>query len=366
MPFPISDPTTLTRRLETLVETEIRKVRPDVNPAELARAVRSPRGMFGIIIRTFVLGLYEVHLHLKWWGQQYFPDTAEAEYLVRHASIWGIARRPATFAIGKAGVVGVPDTVVPAGRLLQGTGVTYEVTEAETIAIDGTASLTVRATSAGTIGNAAAGLQLSLLETIPGLTEQLATIDDAGVTGGAEIERDPSLLSRLLERIREPAHGGASFDYPRWVQNQFAASHVKTLPNWVGRGSVGVAIAMGTKANPRAPTETELEAIGTYLDEVRPVTAECAVIPAVIVPRNITLVLDPSTFAVQEAVKTAARTFFAAEAEIGGRLRFSRLSEAVSSAAGEYAHRFISPTADIVSAATELSVPGTITFEADE
>lgn len=366
MPFPISSPEALTRRLESLIETEVRKVRPDVSPAALARAVRSPRGFFAIIIRAFVMGLFEVHLHLRWWGQQYFPDTAEAEYLVRHADIWGINRRPATFAIGKVDVLGAPGALVPAGAVLQGSGVTYEVTAPEVLGDNGGATLSVRATASGTIGNAAAGLPLSFAAPVDGLTSQTATTDEAGITGGAPIETDPSLLGRLLERIREPAHGGAAFDYPRWVQGQFAASHVATLPNWVGRGSVGVVVAMGTKANPRAPTEAELEAIAAYLDEVRPVTAERVVLPAVIVPRNMTLVLDPNTVAVQEAVKTAWRTFFAAEAAIGGRLKFSRLSEAISSAAGEYAHRLISPTADIVSAATELSVPGVVVWEADE
>ncbi|QIB34739.1 baseplate J/gp47 family protein [Ancylobacter pratisalsi] len=366
MAFPISDPRTLTRRLETLVEAGIREVRPDVDPGALARAVRSPRGMYAIIIRAFVLGLYEVHLHLRWWGQQYFPDTAEAEFLVRHADIWGITRRPATFAIGRAEVTGTPGTLVPAGELLQGSGVTYEVTEAAVVDGEGSAMLSVRAATSGTIGNAAAGIGLSFIAPIAGLTEQVATIDDAGVTGGAEVETDPSLLARLLQRIRQPAHGGADFDYPVWVQNAFAASQVMTIPNMIGRGSVGVVVAMGTRANPRAPTETEIAAIGAYLDTVRPVTAERAVVPAIIVPRNMTLQLTPSTYAVQEAVKSAWRTFFAAEAEIGGTLKFSRLSEAVSSAAGEYAHRFIAPTADIVSAATELSAPGVVTWEPEE
>lgn len=364
MPFPISDPRTLTRRLEALMESEIRAVRPDVAPAAIARAVRSPRGMLAIIIRTFVLGLYEVHLHLRWWGQQYFPDTAELEFLLRHAAIWGVVRRPATKAIGKAEVEGAPGTIIPAGRLLQGAGVTYEILSAETIGDNGGAALDVRATVAGPIGNAAAETPLSFVEDIPGLTAQVATVDASGLNGGADIEVPSALLGRLLAEIQEPAHGGAKFDYPRWVTNAFAASQVEAYGDWVGRGSVGVVVAMGTRYAPRVPTEAELDAIAAEIEIQRPVTAERVIVPVVLKPIALSIELDPLSAPVKAAVEAAIRTFFAVESKIGGKLYLSRLSEAISSAAGEYRHRLILPAATVTTERYELAVPGVISWSA--
>lgn len=364
MPFPISDPATLTRRMEALMEASVREARPNVDPAAIARAVRSPRGMLAIIIRTFVLALYEVHLHLRWWGQQYFPDTAEVEFLIRHASIWGVVRRPPTAAIGRADVEGVPGTLIPAGRLLQGAGVTYEVIEAEVIGANGDASLDLRASETGTIGNTPAGTPLSFLQPIAGLDAQVAVVDEQGLVGGAPIEPTPSLLARLLAEIQEPAHGGAEFDYPRWVANVFPASQSRAYGDWVGRGSVGVVVAMGTRLNPRPPTEAELDAIAAEIEIQRPVTAQRVIVPAELVAVPLRIVPTPNTIAVQQAIEAATRTFFAAEATIGGTLEFSRLSEAVSSAAGEYSHKIYTPAANITVERHQLAVPGAFTWSA--
>lgn len=336
-----------------------------IAPAAIKRAVRSSHGMLGIIIRAVAMELYENHLHLRWWGDQYFPDTAEQEYLLRHCGIWGIIRRPATKAIGKATVEGVPGTGIAAGLQLQGTGDTlYEVLTAATIGASGTARLDLRAVTAGSAGNAAADLPLSFTTLVAGLTEQVAAVDAEGLAGGAEIESWASLLARLLEKIREPAHGGAAFDYPVWVQNTFAASQVRTLESWVGKGSVGVCVAMGSALLPRVPTTSELEAIGAHLAAVRPVTAQVVPVAVALMPVDHAIILDPYEAKVREAGEAALRAFYAREARIGEKLYRSRLSEAISAAAGEYRHELVSPSADIAPALlTQLPVPGSITME---
>ncbi|MCX5497334.1 baseplate J/gp47 family protein [Kaistia dalseonensis] len=369
MPFPISSPQALTRRLESLMEAELRRARPDAAPAAIARAVRSPRGVISALIRVTALAVYEVHLHLRWWGDQYFPDTAEAEFLARHASIWGVVRRPATRAIGYAWVQGAVGTIIPAGALLIGLGATFTVTEAVTIEEsdeEGWARLSVEAVDTGIAGNTAADTPLTLSAPIVGLVEPVAYVDESGLTGGAVVETDASLLARLLEIIREPAHGGAFFDYPVWIKNKFAATQVAALGNWVGPGSVGVVVAMGTALLPRVPTEAEITAMATYLDEVRPVTAEVIVLPVILVEQPLTILLDPFEVSVKTAVQAAVSTIFAAEAKIGTRLPKSRLSEAISAATGEYRHELTIPAGDILPGARELPIPGAITWVAPE
>lgn len=365
MPFPLPSPTELIRRLEGRAEAAILRARPGAEPAAVARAVRSPRGMTAILLRVFAMELYEAHLHLRWWGDQYFPDTAESEQLLRHASIWGVYRRPATKAIGLAVVTGAAGTPVPSGLRLQGAGdAVYEVLNAATVTDAGTATLSLRAIAAGAAGNAAAGLRLTPLVLVPGLDPQEAVVDAEGLAGGAEIETFASLLQRLLAEIQEPAHGGAKFDYPRWIQNKFPAVQVSCIPTWVGAGSVGVVVAMGSAALPRPPTSTEIAAMAAELEIQRPVTAQVYVVPAVMLATPLTLLVDPYEARVRAAVEAARASFFAREATIGGRIYRSRLSEAISAAVGEYRHEILSPTSDIIPDRTELPVPGAISWVA--
>ncbi|MFG1466785.1 baseplate J/gp47 family protein [Xanthobacter sp. DSM 24535] len=363
MPFPLPSPAELIRRLEGRAEAAILRARPAAEPAAVARAVRSPRGMAAILLRVFAMELYEAHLHLRWWGDQYFPDTAEREKLERHASIWGVTRRPATPAIGLAVVTGTAGTLIPSGLRLQGAGsAVYEVLNPATVSDAGTATLSLRAIAAGIAGNAAAGLRLTPLALVTGLDPQEAVVDAEGLAGGAEIESDASLLQRLLAEIQEPAHGGARFDYPRWIQNKFPAVQVACIPNWVGAGTVGVVAAMGSAALPRPPTSTEIAAMAAELEIQRPVTAEVHVLAAALLPTPLTLMIDPYEARVRTAVEAARASFFAREATIGGRIYRSRLSEAISAAVGEYRHEIMSPTSDIIPARTELPVPGAISW----
>lgn len=341
-----------------------------VSPDAIARAVRSPHGLISAILRNNALMLYEAHMHLRWWGDQYMPDTAELEQLVRHGSIWGIVRRAATKAVGKVTFEGADGTAIPIGLELRApAGALIETTEAAALA-GGTAVVAVRALEAGDGGNVAAGERLALVSPLAGLTRQDALVDADGVVGGAAIESDAALLERVLERIQDPPHGGAAFDYPVWVKNVFAAAHVKTLPNWVGRGTVGVAVAMGTREAPRAPTPAEIDDILAYLGTLnsqtgqRPVTADVLVLAAQLRPVPLSLTIEPDEARVRSAIETAHAAFYVRDAAIGGTVFRSRLSEAISSAAGEYRHELIAPAANVVCAALELPTPGAITWVA--
>lgn len=378
MPFPLPSPEDLTRQQEAFMELSLRRFAEakdlTVSPEAVSRAVRSPHGMISAIVRSQAQLLYGAHLHLRWWGDQYFPDTAEIENLLRHSGFWGINQRPATKAIGRVTFTGTPGTAIPVDLELRSPiGALYLTTQAAAIPAGGAVIVDVRAVEAGAAGNAAAGAKLALVSPLVGLVEQTAIVDADGVAGGAAEETLDDLLGRLLKRIQEPPHGGADFDYPVWVQNAFAASHVRTLPNWVGLGSVGVCVAMGTKAAPRVPTPAEQEAILDHLGRmntdtpgVRPVTADVVVVPAVLLDVPMTIRLTPDEIAVRQAVTAAAKAFFAREATIGGKLPRSRLSEAISSARGEYAHDLIAPAANVAPTDTQLPVPGAITWAAPE
>ncbi len=363
MPFPVPSPEEITRRIEARMSASLAKIAEakglPVSPLAIERAVRSPRGVIAALIRVFSAMIYELHLHLRWWGEQYFPDTAEEEYLRRHASIWGIYQRAATRAVGRAIFEGAAGIVIPVGfELTSASGALVRTTESGAMGEDKALSLAIEAVETGTDGNAVAGERLTIVSPLVGLT--LALLDEGGLAGGAAIESVASLRDRVIEKIRQPAHGGADFDYSTWIRNKFATAKVSVVPDWTGRGSVGVIVVMDSVAVPRQPTAVELAAMQAYVNEVKPVTAEVFVVPANIVETPVAIALQPDTTAIRRAVSTAVATFFAREAAIGGTIYKSRLSEAISSASGEYSHTLVMPADNVSFDRHVYPVPGMI------
>lgn len=341
------------------MEAAILAARPDASPAAVARAVRSPRGVIAALLRVQAMELYEVHLHQAWWARQYLPDTAADELIERHGDIWGIYRRAATRAIGLVEIAATPGVGIEAATELQSpAGVAYVTTEGGTVTVEGTLQLAVEAVEAGPDGNLDAGTALSLGASVAGVTA--VTVGQEGLAGGADRESLDDMLARILARIRAPAHGGNAADYEQWVQNSFAASHVRANGF---TGGVTVVVAMGTRAAPRVPTSTEIQAIAEYLAGQAPLgMSDLFVIPATLVEVDHQIAIDPDETRVREGIAAALAVTYARDAAIGGTVRRSRLSEAISSADGEYAHQLLAPADDVVMADTELPVPGDLTW----
>lgn len=321
---------------------------------------RAPDTMVGQLARLWGLTLFDAHLYLRWLAGQLMPDTATA-WLERHADIWGVTRLAATRAAGEAVVAGTPGTAIPAGAELRApSGQIYATTQAVAVGGGGTVALPLRAAVAGAAGNAAPGTVLALVAPIAGLAPQQATVTAAGLAGGAEAEADEALRARLLARIRRPPAGGTAADYEAWARAASAdVAQVAVRPLWLGPGTVGVVVAM---AGLRVPTAPELATIAAAIDAERPVTAALTVLPAVLLPVPIEIRVVPDTAASRAAVTAALDAFFAREGAIGDRLPRSRLSEAISSAAGEYRHDLVQPAADVVPGATQLPTRGAITW----
>jgi uncharacterized phage protein gp47/JayE len=365
MPFPLPGPDELAESQAAEMAAALKTLRPDVSPLAIDRAVRSEKGLIAAHARTDALGLYGTHLHLRWWGDQYMPDTAEAEHLVRHASIWGVYRRPATKAVGYAAFTGTPGLALPIGLQLRTPGgALVETSEAGVLDGAGNVTLALMATEGGTAANTDGGATLPIVTALAGLDPQAAVLDAEGLAGGTAEELDDSLLERLLAVIREPGHGGAAFDYPNWVRSAFAASKVKTIANWVGPGSVGVVVAMGTALAPEEPSPAEIAAIAAHLELLRPVTAEVHVVAYLPLVVPFTLAISPDTLANRAAAQAALADHFAREAQIATVMPLSRISEAISAANGEYAHRITAPAGAIEPEPRELPILGAITWEA--
>lgn len=377
MPWPIPTAKSIAAKIAGTLEAAILRIRPDADPVDVSRAVRSARGVFAQLSRAFSLELREAHDHLGWWGRQYFPDTAEEEYILRHASIWGVEQRGATKAVGSILIEGVAGTPLPSDlQFSASNAIIYETTAAATIGVGGTVTVAAAAVAAGADGNLESGVQLTVVTPFPEISK--ATIVTAFV-GGADEQTPTEIQTATLERIRQAPHGGAAFDYPTWVGKVASVKAVGVIEGWIGRGSVGVVVIMkDDDGSAREPSSGEIDVIQDYLGDVgsqtgvRPVTARVIVVPGVLNTLAITVRLRPDTVATRAAVTDAWQRFVATigdedDAEnaspIGALIEPSRISEAISAASGEYAHDLTLPAAPFTLEPTEYPVAGTITFE---
>lgn len=360
MVWPVPAAKTIFSRLAAASEVILLGIYPQGDVKAISRAVRSARGMFAVIWSAVAPEVRETHDHVAWWARQWMPDSADDETMIlRHASIWGVEPRAATKAVGAVTVEGVAGTVLASGIVLTSTATnTYVTTSGGTIAPGGTVIVTAEAVTAGSAGNLESGVQLATVAAYPEISK--ITVATA-FAGGADDETPEEVQVRYLQRIREPPMGGSSADYKAWVGNVASVYAVKVVEDWIGRGSVGLVIALkNDDGTPRVPTELELTAIGSYIGAqgsqtgVRPVTARIIPLAAELVEVPASVRLRPDGAMTRAAVQAAYDRFIATigdeddienEGPIGATIEPSRISEAISAADGEYSHDLTVPAA---------------------
>ncbi|KAG0184299.1 hypothetical protein DFQ28_011425 [Apophysomyces sp. BC1034] len=108
-------------------------------------------------------GLYA---HQAWIARQIFPDTADEDYLILHARVRGIERKPAVAASGTARVTGKPGTAISSGlNAKYRDGTPYVTTTGGTLNASGQLVVGIAALTAGVMGNRQDGDTLTL--TVP-------------------------------------------------------------------------------------------------------------------------------------------------------------------------------------------------------
>lgn len=302
-----------------------------------------------------------LHGHIDFLAQQILPDTAEAEYLDRMASLWlDQARKSAAAAVGSITLSGVSGTLCPAGSVLvRADGAEY-TTAADVYIVAGVATAAVSASLAGVAGNDIAGTALSFSTPITGINSS-ATVTAAALTGGADIETDAALAARISSRIKEPPHGGASFDYITWALEVAGVTRAWVYPQELGIGTITVRFVRDDDAS-LIPDAGEVSAVQIYLDARRPVTAQLTVVAPVAVPLAFTIAVTPNTAAVKAAVTAELSDLLCREAEPGGTILLSHIREAISIAAGETNYTMTVPSADVTHTTGQIATLGTITW----
>jgi uncharacterized phage protein gp47/JayE len=195
---------------------------------------RADADVYARVLAGLAHGLYG---YVDYLANQIIYDTAEAEFLARWASIWGVTRKPAAVAAGSVTFAVAAGAVIPSGTLLQALdGVQYQTTADATISVP-SATAPVAALVAAAAGNRTAGQTLTLVSPVAGV-QSSATAGD--LVGGADLESDDDLRARLIDRIQQPPQGGDAHDYVTWALEVAGVTRAWCFPLELGEGTVTV------------------------------------------------------------------------------------------------------------------------------
>lgn len=317
------------------------------------------RSLLGVVGQSEAGAVHMLYGYLDWIAKQSIIDTAEKEYLERWAAIWKVIRKTAGFASGQYALSGTAGATVLDGTIVQRQdGVQYKVL-GDAVFGGGPLIVPILALEAGEAGNFGSGLPIFLLSPIAGV--QSTGTSATKIEGGVDVESDERLLARLLARIQQPPHGGASFDYEQWALEVAGVTRVWVYPLQMGAGTVTVLFVCDEDED-IIPGPAKVAEVQAYIAARAPVTAEVFVAAPIADSLNMTIKLTPNTTAVQNAVRAELADLIDRDSAPGGSILISRLREAVSLAAGEANNQIVTPVADVTHAAGHMAILGTLTF----
>lgn len=336
----------------------VQRVRTDVlsrlSTADVLR--RADAEVYASVMGGVAHGLYGF---IDWLSNQLLYDTAEAEYLERWCSIWGVPRKAAAAATGSVTFAVQAGAVIASGTLLQALdGAQYQTTADATV-VGTSATAPLAAVVAAAAGNRTTGQSLSLVSPVVGVQ---STATAGALVGGADVETDDSLRTRLLARIQQPPQGGAATDYTTWALEAAGVTRAWVYPAELGQGTLTVRFVRDNDAT-LIPDAGEVAAVQAYIDARRPVTAQVSVLAPAAVPLNFSISgLVPATTTVQAAVVAELQDLLLREATPGGTILLSHLRAAISAAAGETDYVLVSPAANVTNTTGNMSTMGMISW----
>jgi len=239
----------------------------------------------GIVIGNSVLrimsdataGLGHLTLrYIDWLSRQFLPDTAEMDWLDRHADIWLVnadgstGRKSAAQASGTGTMTGTANTIVASGTTMQSSlGFLYATTQQITLGSVPT-SVLINAVDAGLNGNMIVGDTLELTDTLSGVDSSVTV---TLMEGGVDEESDTDLRARVLARIQQPPMGGDASDYVVWATAVAGVTRAWAARLEMGMGTMTIRFMMDdVRASTGGfPTVDDITAVTTYIDKMRPV-----------------------------------------------------------------------------------------------
>lgn len=312
--------------------------------------------------------LYCLWVQADYLSRQAFPQTAEGEYLDRHAGMRGLERGEAEKAVGTLrfclNTAAAADVPVPAGTAcMTAAAVEFVTTAAGTIKAGAvTCDVAAQAAAAGAAGNVPAESVLYMERAPSGVAE---VYNPAAFSGGADAENDESLRARVMASYRKLPNGANAAYYEARALDTGGVAAVSVLPKRRGVGTVDVVIA--DAAGPAGP-----ELLKTVGDKLRAEREICVDI-RVLAPTAVAVTVDASVAIKDgydaETVKTGAEkaltAYFTGE-RLGEDVLLAKLGSLLFGVEGVENYSITSPAADVAVAADELPMLKALTITASE
>lgn len=279
------------------------------------------------------------YAHQTWLLRQVFPNSADTEYLERHASLRSLRRKNPTRASGTLTAGGVAGAVIPAGVQIKVGNRFFISTGTIKLGNDGQAVVKITAVAAGADDNMAS-IPAQFMAAPTGVSSDALVIR---TTGGTDAETDAALLARLLNIIRRPPAGGNRYDYRNWALSVDGVTSAYVYPLRRGLGTVDVVITSGNSV----PSDATVASCQKYIDEMRPVTSKNSfVVKPHVTAINVTaqVKLDGIELAVaKERIQAALSEYFDSLIP-GDGIIVSQIEAVISDVAGINDRRLTSPT----------------------
>jgi uncharacterized phage protein gp47/JayE len=332
--------------------------------------------------------------YIDWVAQMAVPWTAKDEYLEGWAALKGVYRKDAqpaggTFSAPSGCTNGAP---LPVGTTItRSDGLAYTTTAAATAAL-GAVSAPVVCSVTGSIGNADAGITLTISGSTPGIPA--SGIAATALVGGTDQEINDDLRTRMLQTYAAPPQGGDRADYVEWALAVAGVTRAWVAGNGAGAGTVVVytmwddaeaahgGFPQGTNgvsqydAGPGG-TPRDTVAIGDQLTVAdalvteQPVTALVYSVAPIDLP--VAFTIGGVSAGLQAAVEAALDDMFLRLGNVGGTsdpttgeawpdIDPSDWYAAISSVSGIGRYTVPSPTVPITATAGQLPTRGAVTF----
>jgi len=343
------------------LQTLISRARADIESRLPGSDAHLRRSMLDVLAVTHAGAMHGLYGFAANMFKQFFVDTADGDFLDRHASMWGLTRKAATpSTCARVYFTGFSFILIPAGTVIQRSDGAQYSTDSDVNIEFGSAIVPVTSLKAGADYNTPHGAAFTLVSTIELLSSTAFLLNDS--VGGADLESDDALRDRLLQRIRARATGGNAQDYITWALEVAGVTRAWSYPLEYGQGTVAIRFMMDDSYADGIPLAADITAVQNYINSVKPVGAWSWILAPIAKPINPEISITPNTTAVKNAVETQLKDWLASSVAPGDTIALSKISEIISLSEGEDSHVLISPTDTITHDVGEIATLGTITW----
>lgn len=327
-----------------------------------------PRGGTDLSARMYALAaqVYGLYVQADWVVRQAFPQTAEGEYLDRHARLRGIARKPAVCAGGAvrftAGETSSAPRTIPRGTVCMTAGMVRFETVEEAVLEAGElwTEVPVLALEAGEAGNVSAETIVSMAVAPMGIA---SCTNPLPCSGGADGEGDGALRERVLDTFRRLPNGANAAFYEQGALSFGQVAGAAVIPRPRGRGTVDVVVSTQSGL----PDEALLEELRQYFQTRREIAVDVQVRAPETVEVELAVQVRPQAgrdgAQVLAAVEAALRGWFTGKL-LGRDVLLAQLGYLIFSCDGVANYAITSPAADVAVGAAVLPRLSTLTVEA--